>query len=358
VAVFSVSDERSGTERVVVLAETREAEPAARARLQARVHETVTDVAGTPPDEVVLAPPRAVPKTSSGKIRRSAAKELYRSGNISPVQRAVWLQVFRLWLAGVRPGLTLLSARLGEALYAAWWWTVMGSGFLPAWLACLLLPRLDWRWRVVSAIARGGLAAVGLRPKISGFDRIPPGKAMLVFNHASYADIVVLAAVLPGEPLYVAKRELTTQFFAGLLLRRLGVLFVERYDLTGRLADTEAVIASARQGRNIVFFPEGSFTRRPGLSAFYLGAFKIAAEARLPILPGIIRGTRTILRSDQWFPRWSQLSVQIEEPVAPEGTDFASLVRLRDAVRAVILGRCGEPDLAELVKPEGAIAPA
>ena len=82
VAVFGVTDRASGTERVVVLAETRETDPAARAALQARAHEVTTDIAGTPPDEIVLAPPRTVPKTSSGKIRRSAAKELYESGRI------------------------------------------------------------------------------------------------------------------------------------------------------------------------------------------------------------------------------------------------------------------------------------
>ncbi|MEJ2435108.1 MAG: hypothetical protein P8Y53_18870 [Pseudolabrys sp.] len=84
VAVFSVTDPRAGTERVVVLAETREVEPAAKAELQATAHEVVTDTAGTPPDEIVLAPPHTVPKTSSGKIRRSAAKQLYsgrRSGH-------------------------------------------------------------------------------------------------------------------------------------------------------------------------------------------------------------------------------------------------------------------------------------
>lgn len=141
-------------------------------------------------------------------------------------------------------------------------------------------------------------------------------------------------------------------FFAGPFLRRLGVLFVERYDVGGRLGDTEAVVTAAQGGRNVIFFPEGTFTRRPGLSAFYLGAFKVAAEAGLPILPGIIRGTRTILRSDQWFPRWNPVSVQIEKAITPSGTDFPSLLQLRDAVRAVILGHCGEPDIAELVKPK------
>src|ERR1035437_6155864 len=101
---------------------------------------------------------------------------------------------------------------------------------------------------------------------------------------------------------------------------RLGTLFVDRYDIIGSLADTEDVIVAARQGRNIVYFPEGTFTRRPGLSGFYLGAFKVAAEASLPVLPGIIRGTRSMLRSDQWFPRWTPLSIQIEDAVShPEG---------------------------------------
>ena len=155
------------------------------------------------------------------------------------------------------------------------------------------------------------------------------------------------------NPHIVAKRELARQIFAGPLLRRLGALFVERYDVSGSLADTEAVIAVARQGRNIVFFPEGTFTRRAGLSGFYLGAFKVAADAGLPVLPGILRGTRSMLRGEQWFPRWTPVSIRIEDAVKPPGTDFASLLQLRDAVRKVVLAHCGEPDLGELVKPSG-----
>jgi hypothetical protein len=67
--------------------------------------------------------------------------------------------------------------------------------------------------------------------------------------------------------------------------------------------------------------------------------------------PGVLRGTRSILRSDQWFPRWGQIDVQILDAFAPEGADFASILRLRDAVRGAVLAHCGEPDLRELVKP-------
>ena len=312
VAVFGVTDRASGTERVVVLAETRETDPTARADMQARAQEIAGDIAGTPPDEIVLAPPRTVPKTSSGKIRRSAAKELYESGQIDAPQRALWRQILRLTLAGIAPQLMRQSRVLREAFYATWWWVVVGLGAVVAWPAVMILPRLDWRWRAIRGIARAALAAMGIPVSVSGLDRIPGGNAMLVFNHSSYMDALVLSAVLPGEPVYVAKKELAGQIVAGPLLRRLGVLFVERYDISASLADTEAVIAAARHGRNIVYFPEGTFTRRSGLSGFYLGAFKVAAEAGLSVLPGIIRGTRSMLRSDQWFPRWTPLSIRIE----------------------------------------------
>jgi 1-acyl-sn-glycerol-3-phosphate acyltransferase len=351
VAVFGVTDSQTGTERVVVLAETRETDATARAALEGRAQEIANDVAGTPPDEIVLAPPGAVPKTSSGKIRRSAAKELYSGGHIGAPQRALWRQLLRLSLAGIGPQLLRLTRLLRETLYAAWWWIVVALSFVLVWFAVMVLPRLDWRWSAVRAIARAALATIGVPVAIAGLDRVPRGNAMLVFNHSSYMDALVLSAVLPGEPIYVAKRELAGQIFAGPFLRRLGALFVERYDVSGSLSDTETVIAAARLGRNIVYFPEGTFTRRPGLSGFYLGAFKVAAEASLPVLPGIIRGTRSMLRSGQWFPRWTPLSIQIEDAVKPSGTEFASLVQLRDAVRKAVLAHCGEPDLGELVKP-------
>ena len=351
VAVFGVTDRASGTERVVVLAETRETDPAARAALQARAHEITTDIAGTPPDDIVLAPPRTVPKTSSGKIRRSAAKALYESGHIEPLQRALWWQLLRLTLSGAGPQIRRLARLSRETLYAAWWWMILSGAFLLGSLAVLILPRVSWRWSALRWICRATLAAMGIPFSASGIERIPGRGAMLVFNHSSYADALVLAAVLPGEPAIVAKRELAGQFLSGTLLRRLEIPFVERYDVSGSLADTKALMTLARQGRTLVFFPEGTFTRRVGLSEFYLGAFKVAADANLPVLPGIIRGTRSMLRSDQWFPRHAAISVEIGEPVMPSGADFASVLQLRDAVRNVMLARCGEPDLGELAKP-------
>jgi 1-acyl-sn-glycerol-3-phosphate acyltransferase len=336
---------------MVVLAETRETDAAVRAALRARAYEIAGEIAGAPPDDVVLAPPRTVPKTSSGKIRRTAAKDLYENGRIDAAQRALWRQLLRLALAGVIPQTRRLAHIVADLLYASWWWTIVAFGFLLGWTAVMVLPRLEWRWAAIRAISRAALVALGVPISTRDIDRVPRGNAILVFNHSSYADALVLSALLPGEPAFVAKKELAGQTVAGSALRRLHTLFIERFDVAGSLSDAKMITAAARQGRDLVFFPEGSFTRRAGLSAFYLGAFKVAAESDLFVYPGVIRGTRSMLRGDQWFPRWSPISVDIYDPIAPDGTDFESVVRLRDAVRNVMLAHCDEPDLGESVKP-------
>jgi 1-acyl-sn-glycerol-3-phosphate acyltransferase len=351
VAVFGTSDEATGTERLVVMAETRETGAAAREALQARANEVAASILGEAADEIVLVPPRTVPKTSSGKVRRSSAKELYERGQLGERQSAFWLQMVRLGLASVRPQIARLARMAGNLLYAAWWWTVFVLTCAVGWLTVLILPRLTWRWAVVRGLARFVLFATGIPLSAKGLERVPRGNALLLFNHSSYMDPLVLAAVLPGEPAFVGKKEFAKQLVAGTLMRRVGALFVERYDLAGGLADTAAATDVGRQGRSIVFFPEGTFTRRMGLSEFFLGAFKVASDAGLPVYPGVIRGTRTMLRGGQWLPRWTPIEIEIADPIKPSGTDFSSVLQLRDKARAAMLERCGEPDLGVLIKP-------
>lgn len=351
VASFGVTDPVSGTERIIVLAEVGQTDLAEREILKARARDAVTASVGWPPDDIVLVEPGTVPKTSSGKIRRAAAKEQYLAHQLNLPRHALRWQITRLWFAGVGGRLNRLMRAACEYVYAAWWWAVLvicvGTGVI----IVMTLPRLKWRWAAARALARAALVAMGIPLSVKGIERLPKERAVIVLNHSSYVDAIIVAAVLPGEPAYLVKKELSRQLFVGLLLRRLGVLFVDRYDFTGGIADTAAATARAREGRLLVIFPEGTFTRQAGLLEFFTGAFKIASEAGLSVYPGVLRGTRSILRSDQWFPRWGRVDVEILDPVASHGTDFESILRLRDTVRQVVLSRCGEPDLRELIKP-------
>ena len=351
VAAFGSPDPENGTERLIVMAETKESDAAARATLIAKAHEVVTQIAGSAADDIVLVPPRGVPKTSSGKVRRSSAKELYETGRTDVKQHGVWLQIARLAVSSAGRAVTNFVRRIGDTLYAAWFYLVFAFGLLIGWIAALVLPTLAARWSAMRAIARACLALTGIQVNVRGIENLPHGNAVILFNHTSYMDAIVIASVLPGEPAFIAKKEFESNFFTRTMMSRVGVAFVERFDAAASLADAETVTSMAKEGRLFVFFPEGTFTRRAGLLGFYMGAFKVASEANLPVVPGILRGVRTLLRGDQWFPRRTAIDVMIEQPIMPAGTDFTAMLGLRDAARAAMLKHVGEPDLGELEKP-------
>jgi 1-acyl-sn-glycerol-3-phosphate acyltransferase len=351
VAAFGSPDPQNGTERLIVMAETKETNAEARAKIIATAHEVIAAIAGSAADDIVLVPPRGVPKTSSGKVRRSSAKELYETGRTDVKQSGVWLQIARLALSTAGRSTTNFMRRIGDTLYAGWWYLVTALALVAAFLTAMVLPSLSARWSALRGIARASLALTGIRVDVTGAENLPRGNAVILFNHTSYMDAVIIASVLPGEPAFIAKKEFADQAFAGAFMRRLGVSFVERFDAAASLADAETVTSMAKEGRLFVFFPEGTFTRRAGLLGFYMGAFKVAAEANLPVVPGILRGVRTLLRGDQWFPRRTAIDVVIEQPIKPAGTDFSAMLSLRDAARAAMLKHAGEPDLGELEKP-------
>jgi 1-acyl-sn-glycerol-3-phosphate acyltransferase len=131
----------------------------------------------------------------------------------------------------------------------------------------------------------------------------------------------------------------------GTFVRRCGHLTVDRWDAVQSVADADVVAAALARGEDVLFFPEGTFVAATGLRPFRLGAFRSAAAAGASVVPLALRGTRHVLRGDWGLPRPGRVSLWIGTPVAPEGTDMAALVRLRDRVHEAIAAQCGEPRL-------------
>ena len=167
----------------------------------------------------------------------------------------------------------------------------------------------------------------------------------MAVNHSSYLDSFLLTALLPPELGFVVKSELGKRAFSRLPLERLGAVFVERFDAGQGAEETRKVAEAVRSGESLVIFPEGTFTRIPGLRPFRMGTFVVAAQTGAPVVPVAIRGARSKLRGSEWFPRSGGVELSVLAPVHPDGDDWAAAVRLRDAVRAQVLAACGEPDL-------------
>jgi 1-acyl-sn-glycerol-3-phosphate acyltransferase len=350
VVTFAARDPRTRTERLVILAETRETDAGPRAALRTRITAVAADLLGEPPDEVVLAPPHTVLKTSSGKIRRADSRRLYEAGKVGARQRGVPWQLTRLLLAAVLPELRRLRRRALERLYAGWAWVVAVGVGGATWLGVLAAPGPGARWRLARAGSRALAWLSGTPLHVEGLVHLPrEGGFVAVANHSSYLDGYVLTAALPVPVGFVAKAELAASYPVRALLGRLGAQYVERFDFQRGVEDARRLAAVAAAGRPLLFFPEGTFQRMPGLQPFQMGAFVAAAEAGVPVVPVAVRGTRSMLREGSWFPRRGRLRVTVCPPVQPEGAGWEDAVALRDAARKALLARIGEPDLGREV---------
>ena len=351
VAVFGSQEPVSGTERLVIVAETRCRDVAERAKLHERIGRVTGDLTGMAADEVLLVAPHTVLKTSSGKIRRSATRELFEQGRLQHKQRAPWLQVVRLLISGLTPQWNRLLRTLRDQLYAVYVWSLFLLLASLVWLLVALLPRLQWRWRLIHGAAKALARLAGVKLRVEGLENLPPQPVVMVANHASYLDGLLLVAALPGRLRFVAKQELQASLIPRLFLQRIGALFVERFDTGRSRDDLEQISQLALDGDPLLFFPEGTFSRTPGLLSFRMGAFVTAVDNGLPILPVAIRGSRSLLRSGSWFPHRGMVSIQVLGPLHATGTEWQAKLELRNQARAAIQEHCGEPDLVSVANP-------
>jgi 1-acyl-sn-glycerol-3-phosphate acyltransferase len=356
VAVFGSVDAATGTERLIVLAESRRLEAAQAEALRATIQTVVTDLLGEPPDDIVLAAPGAVLKTSSGKVRRSAIRELYERGDIGKTRRSSWLPYADLLLKNLwdAPGRFWLKTRAWG--FAGYSWGVFGLAALLVWTAAMVLPSPVSRWRFMRASIGLMRRATGTPLTVYGLENLPPeGRPfVLVINHSSYLDVYAITAAIPRHFGFVAKEELARDRLLAPALRRIGTQFVERFDTEKSVADAKKLVGCLRQGQPLAYFPEGGFSRRPGLLPFHLGAFAAALETEVPIIPVALRGTRSMLRADTWFPRPGIISVTLGKPILPSqirqengGDTWQTMIKLRELCREHILHYVGEPDFGQ-----------
>lgn len=349
VAVFGATPPGHDTEMLVVLAETRERDPQIRESMREQIHQLSIDLLETPADDVVLAPPRSVLKTSSGKIRRHDCRLLYEQGKLGEsgekgqVEKSLRLTLYR---QAATTALRRLLRRGGEYLYAAWAWTTFGLCALPVGILVLLSPTRRSAQRIAHGGARAALVLTGITLTVKHAERFPRDRTLVVVaNHASYLDAIIMAAAYDHPLHFVAKQELGRHALLRWFLLRLGIEFVQREDVKESIAGSERLLQRVHKGDGITFFPEGTFTDAAGLLPFKLGAFQLAVDTQTSVLPVAIRGTRRILRGSTWFPRRGRVEIYTGMPIESQGKGWNAVIDLRDRTRTAILEHCGEPDL-------------
>ncbi|WP_233469220.1 lysophospholipid acyltransferase family protein [Caballeronia glathei] len=246
------------------------------------------------------------------------------------------------------------GTRAVELAYGSACWLLLAVIGVPIWLATTLRATNTARnWHIASRACRLFIKLAGIRLTVRGIEscRARPD-AILVANHASYLDGVVLLAALPAPVCIVAKQELSANWIARPFLQLIGAYFVERHDYVRGIAAEHELIVRAAAGAPLLFFAERTFARAAGVRPFRLGAFVAACAAHRPVMPIAIAGTRAILPDGQWLPRRGEITVSLLDPIEARGEDIGAAVEMRDSARVAIAHGCGEPMLSMDVPAE------
>jgi 1-acyl-sn-glycerol-3-phosphate acyltransferase len=229
--------------------------------------------------------------------------------------------------------------------YGSYAWAALLVIVLPVCAVLAVAPGVSLRRRIARAAARLFFVSIGSPVRVEGeaIERHYP--CVVVANHASYLDGIILTAALPAGFTYLIKSEMNRVPIAAFILRRLGSAFVDRESRADRHRTARALHSLADRGSALGFFPEGTFDASPGLKPFHLGAFAAAARANLPVVPIVIYGARAKLPSRALLPRPGPLRVRICGAVRVPTTDPTARA-LMIATRRAMLAHLNEPDLA------------
>lgn len=206
-----------------------------------------------------------------------------------------------------------------------------------------VIPGQGRRRGLVRAAARLVFRLTGAWPAVNGLENLPDEAAVVVANHASYLDGLLLTAVLPNRYQFVIKREVTSVPLMHFWLRRIGAQFVDRFDAHRAAGDARRILQIAENGASLAFFPEGTFRSEPGLRRFHNGAFTIAVRNNLSLVPVTIRGTREMLPGNRRLPRPGSLSVTVN-PQLPTTHGQTDVQLILKRCRDLILEQLDEPD--------------
>lgn len=341
VAAVGHIDSKMGTEQLIVVAETRETNEEARSKLVTEINTLLIEAIGIPGDRICLCPPGSIPKTSSGKIARTACREAYLSGRLTLQKNHIKTQLFRLALSWLHQWIgrgIKQTGRLSYGLYLLF----LSPIFISVWMLVMLLPS-----KYAGAMSRQGarifLKSAGLFPEVKGLHHLKrPGPIVWVANHASYTDVLFLIAVMPAGIRFVAKEELLKAPLLRSFLKIGGHLTVDRSDAGKGDTQTDAIAAILQAGRSVLIFAEGTFVKKAGLRPFKLGAFKAAVETGSALSTIALNGTRQLLPAGDWLPKRRQVKITIGEATVPEENAWREIVRLRDQCRTEIARHCGE----------------
>lgn len=230
-------------------------------------------------------------------------------------------------------------------LYPLWQWLVFVpvavvvtilAALIAVPTALLISPRvanvqLATRWcRFLAFLAP-------VKVEIEGLEHADPKQSFVVVaNHQSQFDIPVIYGFCGLDLRWVMKAELGWIPFVAQACQAIGHIQVNRRNPEQARRAINKAVARLKPGTGILFFAEGTRSRSGELLEFKKGAFRVAIDQQMPILPMTVIGSRDVMPADSIRIRPGRIRLIIHPPISTEGLDVDDLTTLRDQVRETV----------------------
>lgn len=197
----------------------------------------------------------------------------------------------------------------------------------------------------LAAFGDFGSALVGLDLQVRGERHLWARRpCIFVFNHQSRADVLVIAKLVRRDFSGIAKREMRDVPVVGKLLELAGVVFVDRAHGRDAIKAMEPLVEALRvHGKSVCIAPEGTRTLTPALGPFKKGAFHLAIQAGVPMVPIVIHNSGDVQPKTEFAMRPATVRVDVLPPVDTSRWRAATIERHVRDVRNLFLETLGQP---------------
>jgi 1-acyl-sn-glycerol-3-phosphate acyltransferase len=235
--------------------------------------------------------------------------------------------------------------RLRGIFLLAFWFASIAI-VAPLLIALVVITRNEnFLYSPVRLFIRAGLAMAGVRVEVSGVERLDP-KQTYIFtpNHQSLIEVPLFVTYLGRNPAYLGKKEIFKYPVFGYGIRLIGAVPVDRSNSAAAVESAKLATENLRRGKSYVVYPEGTRSRDGRMLPFKKGAFMMAIDAGVPVVPVTVSGATRIMPKAQVKVFPSTVRITIHEPISTEGYSKENVTELMQLARQKILSALSEEE--------------
>lgn len=228
-------------------------------------------------------------------------------------------------------------ARLRGIFLLAFWFTAIAV-FAPFMIALRLITgNENMIYTPVRWFVRLGLRLVGVKVEVTGREKLDPRQPYIFTpNHQSLIEVPLFVTYLGRNPAYLAKKEVFKYPIFGYGIGLMGVVPVDRSNSPSAVESAKAATELLRKGKSYVVYPEGTRSADGQLLPFKKGAYMMAIEAGVPVVPVTVSGATRIMPKAKIEVHPSTVRLIIHDPIPTAGYSRANVAELVERARSQI----------------------